>query len=78
MRVLARLTRANLQKLACAHSVLRDFDVHTQDSKHRRHTRDARHKFALSLPHYMCGLTTGTVAVGNEIQLLAAGWLLYM
>ena len=40
--------------------------------------RDARHELALGLPHYTCGVTTGTVAVGNEIQLLAADWLLYM
>ena len=40
--------------------------------------RDAHHELALGLSHYMCGVTTGTVAVGNEIQLLAADWFLYM
>ena len=34
--------------------------------------RDARHELTLGLPHYMCGVTTGTVAVGNEIQLLCS------
>ena len=72
MRVLARLTCAKLQKLACAHTVACDFGVHTRDSKHMRHTREARHDLALGLPHYMCGVTTGTVAVGNEIQLLCS------
>ena len=33
---------------------------------------DARHKLKLGLPHYTCGVTTGTVAVGNEIQLLCS------
>ena len=62
-RVLARLTRAKLQKLACAHTVAHDFDMHTRDSKHTQHTRDARHELALGLPHYTCGVTTGTVVV---------------
>ena len=68
--VLARLTRAKLQKLACACTVACEFGVCTWDSKHTQHTRDAHHELALGLPHYMCGVTTGTVAVGNEIQLL--------
>ena len=34
MRVLAHLTRAKLQKLACAHTIARDFGVRTLDSKH--------------------------------------------
>ena len=33
-----------------------------------RHTRDARYELALGLSHYMCDVTTGTVAVGNEIS----------
>ena len=37
--------------------------------------RDARHELAHGLPHYTCGVSTGTVAVDNEIQ---ANWLLYM
>ena len=72
MRVLAHLTSAKLQKLACARTVARDFGVHTQESKHTRHMRDARHKLALGLPHYTCGVTTGTIAVRNEIQLLCS------
>ena len=71
MHVLARLTHAKtLQKLACACTVAHDFGVCMQDSKHTRHTRDAHHELALGLPHYTCGVTTGTVAVDNEIQLL--------
>ena len=75
MRVLACLTHAKLQKLACARTVACDFGVRTWDGKHTQHTRDAHHELALSLPHYTCGVTTGTVAVDNETQLL---WLLYM
>ena len=78
MRVLVHLTCAKVKKLAYASTVARDFDVHTRDSKHTRHTRDACHKLALGLPHYTCSVTTGTVAVGNEIQLLAVDWLCYM
>ena len=63
--MLACLTRAKLKKLACARTVAHDFDVRTRDSKLTRHIRDARHKLALGLPHYTCGVTTGTVAVGN-------------
>ena len=70
--------RAKIKKLACARTVACDFGVRMQNSKHTRHTRDARHELALGLPHYTCGVTTGTVAVGNEIQLLAADWLCYM
>ena len=51
MRVLARLTRAKLQKLACACTVAHDLGVHTWDSKHTRHTRDACHELSLDLPH---------------------------
>ena len=77
-RVLASLTLAKVKNLACAHTVAHDFGVRMRDSKHTRHTRDARHELALGLLCYMCGVTTGTVAVGNEIQLLAADWLCYM
>ena len=75
MRVLARLMHAKLQKLAYARTVARNFGVRMWDNKHTQHTRDAYHELALGLPHYMCGVTTGTVAVGNEI---AADSLLYM
>ena len=46
--VLALLTRAKLKKLACARTVARDFGA--RDSKHTRHTIDARHVLALGLP----------------------------
>ena len=59
--VLACLTRAKLKKLACAHTVARDFGVRMQDRKHTRHKRDTRHELALGLPHYTCSVTTGTV-----------------
>ena len=72
MRVLARLTHAKLKKLACARTVACDFGVRVRDSKHTCHTRDARHELALCLPHYTCGVTTGTVAVDNEMQLLCS------
>ena len=71
-RVLAHLTHAKLKKLTCASTVARDFGVRTRDSKHTRHMRVPRHELALGLPHYMCGVTTGTVAVGDEIQLLCS------
>ena len=61
-----------LKKLACARTVTCDFGLRTRDSKHTRHMRDARHELALGLLHYTCGVTTGTVAVGNEIQLLCS------
>ena len=70
--MLARLTHAKLKKLVCACTVLCDFGVRTRDSKHTPHTRDARRELTLGLPHYMCGVTTGTVAVDNEIQLLCS------
>ena len=66
----AHLTRAKLKILVCARTVAHDFYVHTRDSKHTRHTRDTHYELALGLPHYTCGITTGTVAVGSEIQLL--------
>ena len=68
--VFAHLTCAKLQKLACVRIAAHNFSVHTWDSEHTQHTKDARHELALGLPHYTCGVTTGTVAVGNEIQLL--------
>ena len=69
-RVLACLTHAKLQKLACACTVAHNFGMRTRYSKHTRHLRDAHHELALCLPHYKCGVTTGTVTVCNEIQLL--------
>ena len=35
-------------------------------------------RLALGLLHYTCGVTTGTVAVGNELQLFATDRLLYL
>ena len=64
--LLARLTHAKLQKLACAHTVARNFGMRKWESKHTRHTRYAHHEFAFSLPHYMCGVTTGTVAASRQ------------
>ena len=64
----ARLTCVKLQKLVC----VRNFGVRTRASEHTRHMRNARHELALSLPHYTCGVTTGTVAVGNELQLFCS------
>ena len=71
-RVLARLTRVKLQNLACARTVACNFGVRTRASEHTRHTRNARHELALGLPYYTCGVTTGTVAVGNEMQLFCS------
>ena len=68
----AHLMHAKIQKMVCACTVARDFAMHMRDSKHTQHTRDARHELTLGLPHYTCGVTTGTVAVGNEIQLLCS------
>ena len=42
--------------LACTHRIANTHGTH--------------HELSLGLPHYMCGVTTGTVAVGYEIQLL--------
>ena len=70
--VLANLMHVKLQKLACVRTVARNFGVHTWASEHTRHMRNARHKLALGLPHYTCGVTTGTVAVGNEMQLFCS------
>ena len=72
MCVLAHLTHAKLQNLVCASSVTRGFGVRMRDSQHARHTRYACHKLTLGLPHYTCGVTTGTVAEGDEIQLLCS------
>ena len=59
-------------KLACARTVALNFGMRTWASEHTRHTRNARHKLALGLPHYTCGVTTGTVAIGNEMQLFCS------
>ena len=72
MHVLSRLTCTKLQKLACTHTVACDFGMRMWDSKHTQHMRDASQELVLGLPHYTCGVTTGTVAVGNEIQLLCS------
>ena len=72
MCVLTCLTHAKLQKLVCAHTVACSFGMCMLASERMRHKRDActpLYKFALGLPHYMYGVATGTVAVGNEMQL---------
>ena len=66
-RVLASLMCAKLQKLAFACSVACDFGVRMQATEH---TRDSRHELTLGLPHYTCGVATGTVAVSTEMQLI--------
>ena len=53
--------------LAC--TVASNFGVHIQASEH---TQDAHHKLTFRLPHYICGVATGTVAVSNEIQLFCS------
>ena len=51
MRVFTRLTHAKVEKLACASTVVRNFGMHTRNSKHTGHTRDAYHELTLGLPH---------------------------
>ena len=69
--VLVCLTLAKLQKLVCARSVAHDFGMHGIANTH-----DTQEMHVMSLhlvfPHYMCGVTTGIVAVGNEIQLFCS------
>ena len=60
MHMLARLTHAKLKKQLSAHTVARDFGMHTRAKKYWQHTRYAGHKLVLGLPHYTCGITTGT------------------
>ena len=60
--------------MACAYIVACNFGMRMRNSKHKRHTRDARHELTFGLPHYICGVTTGTVAVDNEMQ-TACSWL---
>ena len=69
--MLARLMRAKLQNCH-VHALLHAILACTRGIANTGNTRDARHKLALGLPHYTCGVTTGTVAVGNEIQLLCS------
>ena len=71
-RVLARLTFVKLQKLACALTVASNFGVCTRASEHTRHTTNVCYELALGLPHYTYGVTTGTVAVDNEMQLFCS------
>ena len=44
----------------------------TWASEDMQHTRGACHELTLGLPHYTCGVATGSVAVGNEMQLLCS------
>ena len=70
--MIAHLTHVKLQRLACARTVAHNFGMRTWASEYTRHTRNARDELALGLPHYTCGVTTGTVAVGNEMQLFCS------
>ena len=72
IHVLAHLICAKLQNLACACTVACNFVVNTWASEHMQHMRDAHHKLALGLPCYTHGVATGTVAVGNEMQLFSS------
>ena len=56
-------------KLACTHIVACNFGMRTQANEHTEHMRDGRHELTLSSPHWTYGVATGTVAVGNEMQL---------
>ena len=58
--VLACLMCAKLQEVTCACTVACVFGMHTQDIEYSQHMRNACHKLALALPHYMCGVTTRT------------------
>ena len=48
--------------------------MHTKASERTEHMRDAHHdhELPLSLPYYTYGVATGTVAVGNEMQLFCS------
>ena len=43
--------------------------------EHTLHKRDAHDELTLGLPHYTCGVATGTVALVNEMQLHICSWL---
>ena len=44
-------------------------------SEHTRYTRDTRHKLALGLSHYMCVVSTVTVAISNNmLKLIGLQW----
>ena len=58
----------------CTHCCTQNFGVHTQASEITQQTLDAHHGLTLGLLHYTCGVTSGTVVVGNEIQ-LCCNWL---
>ena len=57
-----------LQKLECPCTVACNFGMCMRSSEHKRHAKVAHHKLTLGLPHRTCGVTTGTIAVGNEMQ----------
>ena len=60
MHMPARLTHARLKKQLSARTVARDFGMHTWANKYWQYTRYACHELVLGLPHYTCGITTGT------------------
>ena len=53
--------------LACTHEL----------GTHATHER-CTSELTFGLTHYTCGVATSTVALSNEMQLFAAGWLLCM
>ena len=52
----AGLPHVKLKNLACTCTVAHNFGVHTTVSEHMQHTNDTRHKLALGLAQYMCGV----------------------
>ena len=75
-RVLAHLMCAKLQKLVCACTVAYDFGVCMLVSEYTQHKRDAHYKLALGLPHHMCSVSTGTVAVRLKYIMLLKHWII--
>ena len=63
---------AKLQKLACTCTFAYNFGMRTWASERMQYTTDAHHELTLALPHYTCGVATGTVAVGSEMQLFCS------
>ena len=58
----------------CVHALLHVILACAREIANTRDTQEmyVRHELALGLPHYTCGVTTGTVAVGNKIQLFCS------
>ena len=59
----------------CTHCCMQFWHAHVGQWTHVMwHMRDAPYELTLGLPHCTCGVATGTVAVGNEMQLFCS-WL---